>query len=62
MTMNEARHILTDIPVDKRNNNCVQDGQWRLREALKLADNFYGPDEVVPDYVLKAVKGLQSWL
>ena len=57
MTMDEARTALI-VPAHKANNNCVQDAQWRLRDALKLAGNRVD----APTYVAKAVNDLKSWL
>jgi hypothetical protein len=44
------------------NNNCVQDAQWRLRDALKLARQRLSDTDPAPSYVVKAVKDLRSWL
>lgn len=55
--MQEARDALT-VPAHKANNNCVQDAQWRLRDALKLA----GDRDLAPSWVVKAVQDLRSWL
>ena len=60
MTIAEAITAHDAIPADKRNNNCVQDAQWRLRDAIKLADTI-GHTEA-PSYVVKAVHDLRSWL
>lgn len=51
-----------NVPASTANNNCVQDGQSRLRHALKLAAHFYKDDDAAPDYVLTAAAGLQSWV
>jgi hypothetical protein len=60
MTMNEAIAALK-VPANKANNNCVQDAQWRLREAIALAS--WGNDpHTAPSYVVKAVNDLKSWL
>lgn len=50
-----------NVPASTQNNNCVQDAQWRLRDALKLAASCRDED-VAPSYVLKAVADLQSWV
>ena len=60
-TIANARAALV-VPPATANNNCVIDGQFRLREALKLASNFYGEADAAPDYVLRAVSGLESWV
>ena len=60
-TMQTAREAL-NVPADVANNNCVIDGQKRLREMLKLADSFYRDDAQAPDYVVAAVDGLASWV
>lgn len=63
MTMDEARAALI-VPAHKANNNCVQDAQWRLRDAIKLAmtraANVDGG--MAPSYVVKAVNDLKSWV
>lgn len=51
-----------NVPASTANNNCVQDAQWRLRDALKLAAHFYTDDDPAPDYVLTAAAGLKSWV
>jgi hypothetical protein len=61
MTMNEARAALV-VPTSKANNNCVQDAQTRLREALKLAQMAGSRSDEAPSYVVKAVQDLRSWL
>lgn len=61
MTLNEARLAAAQVPAHLVNNNCVQDGQYRLREALALAERFYGSDDPAPAYVRKAVADLRSW-
>lgn len=59
MTFAEA-HAALNVPAHKANNNCVQDAQWRLRDALKLAARM--GSETVPSYVARAVTDLQSWV
>jgi hypothetical protein len=61
VTIADATQAL-NVPVSTQNNNCVCDGQVRLREALKLASHFYKDEDAAPEYVLRAVKGLQSWV
>lgn len=66
MTMNEARAALV-VPAQFRNNNCVQDAQWRLREVLALASSGAsslrrGDDDEAPSYVAQRVANLRSWL
>ena len=59
MTIKEAEAFLK-VPFKYANNNCVQDQQKRLREALDLA-NELGHKEA-PPYVQKEVRSLLSWL
>lgn len=61
MTLDEATAALT-VPANKVNNNCVQDAQWRLRYALKLASASREGTDEAPNYVVKAVADLRSWL
>ena len=61
MTMNEARAALA-VPAAVANCNTVQDGQYRLREALALADRHPAAGDTAPDYVRRAVAGLNSWV
>lgn len=51
-----------DVPANMRNNNCVMDAQWRLRDALKLAARRHTADADAPTYVVQAVADLRSWL
>ena len=62
MTLVEALAAHDAIPADKRNNNCVQDAQWRLRDMIKLAERVERNTEEAPSYVVKAVRDLRSWL
>lgn len=50
------------VPAHCANNNCVQDAQWRLRDALKLAASVRVAHTEAPSYVVKAVADLQSWV
>lgn len=65
LTISQAR-VALNVPARCANNNCVIDGQARLREALDLAmggkTQLYTEDSEAPSYVLRAVKGLQSWI
>lgn len=61
MTINDAIAAL-EVPEHKRNDNCVQDAQARLREKLRLAQKFHADTEEAPDFVQKSVRSLQSWL
>lgn len=61
MMMQDARKAL-EVPASKANNNCVQDAQWRLREVLELASQRYTSTEAAPDYVVRMVCALRSWL
>lgn len=61
MLMHEAKAKLA-VPAKVANVNTVQDGVWRLRDALKLADRFYTPNDQAPSYVVEAVNGLQNWV
>lgn len=60
-TLTDARKALV-VPPGTENNNAVQDGQWRLRAALDLAAPYYTDADPAPDYVLRAVNGLESWV
>lgn len=62
LKMTEARDALHDVPAKFLNDNCVQDAQWRLADALELATDFYNEDAAAPDYVVKAVNDLASWI
>ena len=62
LTMSEARAAIRAIPVQYLNNNCVQDAQWRLADAIQLACHGRFEYDVAPDYVVKAVNDLASWL
>jgi hypothetical protein len=59
MTMHEATTALI-VPAHRANDNCVRDAQWRLRDAIKLA-NLAGWEKA-PSYVVAAVDALKSWL
>jgi hypothetical protein len=61
MTMLDAHNAHT-VPAHKANNNCVQDAQWRLRDALTLAGRMHALTDAAPSYVVKAVSDLRSWL
>lgn len=61
MTTIAIARAALEVPASVQNNNCVQDGQWRLRDALKLAAPCKDEDPA-PSYVLKAVRDLQSWV
>jgi hypothetical protein len=65
MTIAEARAALI-VPAHLRNNNCVQAAQSRLREEIALATNPrvipLADTDRAPDYVVKAVRDLRSWL
>jgi hypothetical protein len=50
------------VPAHKANNNCVQDAQWRLRDAIKLALRGGTEADKAPSYVVKSVADLRSWL
>lgn len=62
LTVDAARAAVTSIPAHKCNDNCVQDAQCRLRDALKLASHFHTGTDIAPSYVARAVADLQSWL
>ena len=62
MTMNEASAALNDVPAKFLNNNCVRDAQWRLADAIQLACHGRFEYDAAPDYVVKAVNDLASWL
>jgi hypothetical protein len=61
MLMQDARRAL-EVPASKANDNCVQDAQWRLRDVLDLAGRYYTSTEPAPDYVVRSVLALRSWL
>lgn len=61
MTTIAAAIAALEVPASVQNSNVVQDAQWRLRDALKLAAP-YKDEDPAPSYVLKAVHGLQSWV
>jgi hypothetical protein len=61
MTIDEAVKKL-NVPVEVQNVNTVQDAQWRLRDALKLASRRLSGSDDAPSYVLEAVRGLDSWI
>lgn len=50
------------VPAHKANNNCVQDAQWRLHDAIKLAKHSRCDTDEAPSYVVKAVNDLKSWV
>lgn len=60
MTMNEA-HAALVVPAHTVNVNTVQDGQARLREALRPYRDLDGEAEA-PRYVQDMVRGLASWV
>ena len=61
MTMNEAAAALK-VPAICANNNCVRDAQWRLRESLRVARQLRDGTDAAPDYVVRSVAALQSWV
>lgn len=62
LKMTEARDALHDVPAKFLNDNCVRDAQWRLRAALELACHGGFEYDAAPDYVVKAVNDLASWI
>jgi hypothetical protein len=56
-----AASLALKVPAEFVNNNCVQDAQWRLREAISLAMESRSGSDEAPSYVRKAVNDLRSW-
>lgn len=61
MTTIAIARAALEVPASVQNSNVVQDAQWRLRDALRLAAPCRDEDPA-PSYVLKAVRDLQSWV
>jgi hypothetical protein len=61
LTIGQARAALV-VPASAQNVSVVQDGQFRLREALGLAGRSRRDEDEAPSYVVTAVRGLQSWV
>ncbi len=58
--MTTATDLGISIPVSVRNNNCVQDAAYRLREKIELFAN--SPAGYGDRSIAKSRAALQSWI